>query len=165
VLVANGPWFDDLNASVSVELNSSGGSGVMAAAGGLVFRLNARGYYAVIVGEATPGSRAIAFKLIKKYHYEKAARDLLPWTEVPLSDQRPEPQKKISVQCRGDVITILLPGLSATEYEDRSYGSLSEGLVGMILYGTGRAIFRDLSAEEVGDAGQVLPLSPEPTPH
>ena len=141
LLVANGPWFDDFNASVSVELKSSED---MAAAAGLVFRLNERGYYAVIVQNAAPGSRGIAFKLVKKYHYENAARDLLPWTEVPLSDQMPGPQKKISVQCRGTVIKILFPPLSVTKFEDDEF---KEGLVGMILYGTGRAVFRDLSAE------------------
>lgn len=165
VLVANGPWFDDLNASVSVELESTGGAGDMAAAAGLVFRLNARGYYAVIVSKDAYGSRGLAFKLVKKYHYEKAARDLLPWTEVPLSDLIGGPQKKISVQCRGTVITILLPGLPVTKFEDRSYTSFDEGLVGMILYGKGRAVFRDLLAEEACDAGRALPLSREPSPH
>ena len=165
LLVANGPWFDDLNASVRVELKSGGGVGDMAAAAGLVFRLNASGYYAVIVSKDAPGSRGLAFKLIKKYHYEKDARDLLPWTEFPLSDLMPGPQKKISVQCRDTVITILFPGLPVTKFEDRSYGSFDEGLVGMILYGTGRAVFRDLSAEEASDAGRAPPLSREPSPH
>jgi VWFA-related protein len=165
VLVANGPWFDDLNASVSVELKSTGGAGDLAAVAGLVFRLNARGYYAVIIGEAAPGSRGVAFMLIKKFHDEKAARDLLPWTEVALSDLMPGPQKKITVQCRGTVITILFPGLPVTKFEDRSDTSFDEGLVGMILYGTGRAVFRDLSAEEASDTGQALPLSREPSLH
>ncbi len=44
VLVANGPWFGDLNASVSVELKSTGVAADLAAAAGLVFRLNDRGY-------------------------------------------------------------------------------------------------------------------------
>jgi hypothetical protein len=73
--------------------------------------------------------------------------------------------KKISVQCRGNVITILIPGLPVTKFEDRSYGSFDEGLVGMILYGAGRAVFRDLMAEEVGEAGQGPALSPERSPH
>jgi len=139
VLVANGPWFEDLDASVSVELKS--GDNVAA---GLVFRLNERGYYAVIIGEPTPGSRSIAFKLVKKYHTDEVAQDLLSWTEVPLSDQMPGPQKKISVQCRGAVIKILFPPLSVTKFEDDEF---KEGMVGMILYGKGRAVFRALSAQ------------------
>jgi Ca-activated chloride channel family protein len=172
VLVANGPWFDDLNASVSVKWESTGGAGDLAAAPGLVFRLNAHGYYAVIIqrpanpiSKAASESREIAFKLIKKYHDERAARDLLPWTEFPLRDRFPAPQKKISVQCRGTVITIFLQDYSVAKFEDRSYTSFDEGLVGMVLYGTGRAVFRDLSAEEASDAGRALPLSREPSPH
>ena len=41
----------------------------------------------MIIGEPTPGSRSIAFKLVKKYHTDEVAQDLLSWTEVPLSDQ------------------------------------------------------------------------------
>jgi Ca-activated chloride channel family protein len=139
LLVGNGPWFEDLDASVSVELKS--GDNVAA---GLVFRLNERGYYAVIIGEPTPGSRAIAFKLVKKYHADEVAQDLLSWTEVPVSDQIPGPQKKITVQCRGAVIKILFPPLFVTKFEDDEF---KEGMVGMILYGKGRAVFQNLSAE------------------
>jgi hypothetical protein len=98
----------------------------------------------VIIGEPTPGSRSIAFKLVKKYHTDEVAQDLLSWTEVPLSDQMPGPQKKISVQCRGAVIKILFPPLSVTKFEDDEF---KEGMVGMILYGKGRAVFRALSAQ------------------
>jgi Ca-activated chloride channel family protein len=139
LLVANGPWFEDVDASVSVELKS--GDNVAA---GLVFRLNERGYYAVIIGEPTSGSRAIAFKLVKKYHADEVAQDLLPWTDVPVSDQMPGPQKKISVQCRGAVIKIFFPPLFVTKFEDDEF---KEGVMGMILYGKGRAVFRNLSAE------------------
>jgi len=149
------------NASISVELKSTGGAGDLAAAAGLVFRFNDRGYYAVIVSRGASGSRKIAFKLVKKYHFETTARDLLPWTEFPLSDLTAGPQKKISVQCRGAFITILLQGHSVAKFEDRDF---DEGLVGMILYGIGRAVFRDLLAEEVCDARRAVPLSREPSP-
>ena len=152
VLVANGPTFRDLHASISVELKSAGVTGDLAAAAGLVFRLNDRGYYAVIVSKGASGSRKIAFKLVKKYHLETTARDLLPWTEVPLSDLTARPQKRVSVQCRGPVIAILLEGRSVAQFEDRDF---DEGLLGMILYGTGRAVFRDLLAEEVCDSRRL----------
>jgi len=141
VLVANGPSFGDLNASIGVELKSTEGAG-------LVFRLNDLGYYAVIISKGAVGSRKMAFKLVKKYHLEARARDLSPWTDFPLSELNAEPQKKISVQCRGPVITILLEGQSVAKFEDRDF---DEGMVGMVLYGTGRAIFRDLLAEEACD--------------
>jgi len=150
ILVANGPWFDNLKASVSVEWKSTGGINDMAAAAGLVFRLNGRGYYAVILSKFSPYTPAIEFKLVKKYHSEKAARDLVPWTKVPLNDLIRAPQKKISVQCQGAAITILIQDDPLIIFEDPSSGSFDEGLVGMVLYGTGRAVFRDLSAEELG---------------
>ena len=149
VLVANGPSFGDLNASVSLELKPTGGAGDLAAAAGLVFRLNDRGYYAVIISKSASGSRKISFKLVKKYYFETTARDLLPWTEFPLSDLRDSTQRKISVGCRGAVITILLQGHPAAKCEDRDF---DKGLVGMILYGTGHAVFQDLLAEEACDA-------------
>jgi hypothetical protein len=151
-LVANGPWFGDIDASVSVELKSGGGGGDMATAGGLVFHLNDRGYYAVLISKTAPGSNGLAFKLVKKYHFEKLARDLLPWTDVPLSDETPGPQKRIEVQCRDTAISILVEGHTVGKFEDRTSDSFHEGLVGMVLYGTGRAIFRDLTAEEVRGA-------------
>ncbi len=126
-----------------MELKSAGGAGDLALAAGLVFHLNDRGYYAVIV--TASGSRKISFKMVKKYHFESAARDLLPWTESPPSDLTAGSQKKIAVECRGPVISIVLQGHKVAKVEDHDF---AEGLVGMVLYGTGRAIFQDLLVEE-----------------
>src|ERR1035438_8713957 len=93
VVVANGPWFTDLDASVSAELKSAGGTGDLAVAAGLVFHLNDRGYYAVIV--TASGSRKLSFKLVKKYHFQTSARDLSAWVDSPVSDLIAGSQKKI----------------------------------------------------------------------
>jgi VWFA-related protein len=158
LLVANGPLLTgDLNASVSVEWKSSGGKGSQPAIPGLVFRLHDQGYYAVLVASGVFTSRDLAFKLVKKYHIEPAARDLLPWTEHPLSDRSRSPREvKISVQCRGARITILIQDTPVAKFEDDEF---NDGLVGMILYGAGTANFRDLLAEEVCNAGLAPPLS------
>jgi Ca-activated chloride channel homolog len=162
VLVANGPSFDDLNASASVEWKSGGGRGDQAAAPGLVFHLDNRGYYAVLVSREALMSARLAFKLVKKYHSEQNARDLLPWTELPLTDQfLGKTQQKISVQCRGPLITILFPGAPVAKFEDDEF---KEGLAGMILYGAGRAVFRDLLVEETPHAAAAMPLTREPSP-
>ena len=144
VVVGNGPWFTDLNASVSVELKSAGGTGDLAVAGGLVFHLNDGGYYAVIV--TASGSRKVSFKLVKKYHFESNARDLTAWTDSPISDLMAGYQKKIAVECRGPLISILVQGQPVAKVEDHDF---AEGVAGMVLYGTGRAIFRDLEVDEV----------------
>jgi Ca-activated chloride channel family protein len=130
VLVANGPSFDDFDASVSVQRTP-----VEGAAAGLIFRLDDRGYYAVIVSRD---------KLVKKFHCEEKPRDLLPWTKLPFTELNKEPQLGIAVQCRGGVITILHPGDSPSRIEDHDF---EQGLVGMVLYGVGRATFRDLRVE------------------
>jgi Ca-activated chloride channel family protein len=147
VLVANGPPFGDFKASLSVEVEPAGGSTDTTTAAGLVFRLNDLGYYAVVVSLVSPGSREVAFKLVKKYHLEDRARDLLPWRTVPLPHEMPGSQKTITVRCQGTVISILVGGVPVAKFEDNTF---EDGLVGMVLYGSGRAIFRDLLAEELG---------------
>ena len=157
VLVANGPLFGDLNASVTVEWKSDVGKGDQPAAPGLVFRLHDRGYYAVVASREASRSARVAFKLVKKYYIDPTARDLLPWTGLPLTDQfLGKSHQKISVQCRGAVITILFQDTPVAKFEDDEF---KDGMVGMILYGAGRAVFRDLLVEEAHDAGLKLPLS------
>ena len=162
VLVANGPLFEDLNASVTVEWKSDARKGDQPTAPGLVFRLDNRGYYAVLVTGDPRDPYVLAFKLVKKFHSEPMARDLIPWKDFPLSERIPHRQETISVQCRGPVITLVLQGTAVAQYEDVDF---KEGIVGMILFGEGRAVFRDLLVEEAHDAGLRLPLSHEPGPH
>jgi Ca-activated chloride channel family protein len=160
VLVANGPSFGDLNASVSVQWKSGAG-GDQAAAPGLAFHIDNRGYYAVLVSSETFMSARRAFKLVKKYHSKQKARDLLPWTELPHSDQfLGKNRLKISVQCRGPVITISVQDTPVAKFEEDKF---KNGLVGMVLFGEGSAVFRDLLVEEVQGAGLELPLSHEPS--
>jgi len=143
LVVANGRWFGDLDASVTVGLKSAGGTGDLTVAAGLAFHFNDRGYYAVIV--TASGSRKISFKLIKKYHFETRARDLTEWMDAPVSDLFAGSNKKIEVRCSGPVIRIFVQGQEAAKFEESEF---EEGLVGMVLYGTGRATFQDLLVEE-----------------
>jgi len=163
VLVANGPPFGDLNASVSVQWKAGEGRGEQAAAPGLVFHLDNRGYYAVLLSREALMSARVAFKLVEKFHSEPRTRDLLPWTELPLSDQfLGKDEQRISVQCRGAAITISVQDTPVAEFEDDTF---KNGLVGMILFGDGRAVFRDLIAEELSTTSLVPPLSLETGPH
>jgi hypothetical protein len=59
----------------------------------------------------------------------------------------PGNQETIAVQCHGAVISILVAGIPAAKFEDNTF---EDGVVGMVLYGSGRAVFRDLLAEELG---------------
>jgi hypothetical protein len=94
-----------------------------------------------------PGSRDIAFKLVKKYHLEDQTRDLLPWRTVSLPQKLPGSQETIAVRCEGAVISILVEGIPVAKFEDNTF---EDGVVGMVLYGSGRAAFQDLLAEELG---------------
>jgi VWFA-related protein len=78
----------------------------------------------------------------------------------PLSKQARE--EKISVQCRGPVITILFHDTAVAKFKDDEF---KDGLVGMILYGAGRAAFHDLLAEEDHGPGLELAVSHETSPH
>jgi hypothetical protein len=99
----------------------------------------------------------LSFKLVKKYHFETSARDLSAWMEAAVSDLIAGSQKKIAVRCRGSVISIFVQGQAVAKFEDRDF---EEGLAGMVLYGTGRAIFQDLLVEEACDSRRTLPFSP-----
>ena len=111
----------------------------------------------MVASKEASRSARVAFKLVKKYYIDPTARDLLPWTGLPLTDQfLGKSHQKISVQCRGAVITILFQDTPVAKFEDDEF---KDGMVGMILYGAGRAVFRDLLVEEAHDAGLKLPLS------
>jgi Ca-activated chloride channel family protein len=154
VLVANGPSFGDFDASVSVDVKPEAPSAesifnlgdrvystvLEGASAGLLFHLGDRGYYAVIVSR-DPHTRKWTYKLVKKFHCEAKPHDLLPWKELPRNEKSPI---QIAVQCRGGVITILDPGDSPYQIEDHDF---KRGLVGIVLYGVGRATLRDLRVE------------------
>ncbi len=141
-VVANGPYFDNFDASVKMQLKPAGADN-LATAAGLVFRLNSSGYYAVVV--SSTAGRKVYFKLVRKYHSEPSSRDLTQWTAVPLSEFTARFEIGISVQVRGGAIRILIQGQEVGKLEDDGF---ERGLVGLVFYGKGRAIFRDLLASE-----------------
>ena len=156
VLVANGPSFGNFDASVSVELRSAPLAGASA---GLIFRLGGRGYYAVIVGRDSL-ARQWRYTLVKKHYCENELYNLLPWKELPRNEKFPI---QIAVRCRGGVITILHPGDSPSQVEDHDF---EEGPVGMVLYGVGRATFRDLLVDAEGGVAEyrgALSVNPQST--
>ena len=67
-----------------------------------------------------------------------------PWTAVPLSEFTGV-RIGISIGVRGSAIRILIQGQEVGKLEDDAF---ERGLVGLVFYGKGRAIFRDLLASE-----------------
>jgi len=161
-VAANGPWWTDFEASMVVEFQSrrqdvpsitpgSEPQGQLLmkhrirGAAGLVFRLNERGYYALIISEPI-GKAKIHYKLVKKDVHSTMTHDLLFWDQ----EWRPSPtgplQHKLGVVCRGSLIQLQVGGLQAGEIHDESF---SDGLVGAVLFGEGHAVFDDLVAQSI----------------
>jgi Ca-activated chloride channel family protein len=147
ILVANGPWLEDISAQVTVETKASGGPQAASPVAGLAFRINDTGYYAVLVDHSsTKSSKGLQFKLIKQYYAEESARDLLPWTTVPSTGFAYAPRQKLAVTCHGRHISISVQGVLAGEIDDNAF---EEGMAGMVFFGKGGAEFQDLQVTEL----------------
>jgi len=140
VLAAYGPWWRNFRASLSVE-----GSG--SAARGMAFRLGDEGCYALLIS-GPQKSGDVLFKLVKRTFPSHGDVPIIPWTPVTgpaLAAQTPGRKgNRITLECSGDRIVILLNGVQAAAVEDASFRN---GYVGMAQFGSGRTVFRDLRVE------------------
>jgi hypothetical protein len=155
-IAAYGPWLTDFRASVKIEPPVEGGDG------GLIFRLNEKGYYLLLLQRGKgasdtvgfdPGHHAIAYKLVKKFWGGTAEEPIVPWTPFRLSPSeatvKPGPVSlgiTAAVECTGNRITVRIEGIQAISLTD---DALTDGQVGMAFFGRGRAIFHDLQVEEL----------------
>ena len=171
-VVANGPWFTDFQAFITVELkkglwqfnspdemsiirasniDGKGYEGMigprMATMGGgpgagLVFRLNEHGYYALLLSGLPKGKKAFA-KLVRKDVRSDKLVDMTSWMEVRDS-VNPQGQKRIGVLCSGDSMKLYLGKNLIGSFRDDALG---DGMVGVVLTGEGHAVFSDLVVE------------------
>jgi Ca-activated chloride channel homolog len=160
-VAANGPWWTDFEASLVVELESTQVRPEPAPAAirpslysqppaaGLVFRLNERGYYAFVISQPHPGGK-IFFKVVKKVSNSTSTSDLSFW-EQAWQPRRAEVRYRLGVACHGNQIRLHVDGVQVTELRDESF---SDGLLGMVLFGEGHAVFDDLIARSTVE--QVL---------
>jgi hypothetical protein len=96
----------------------------------------------VIPGEED--KRGLAYTLVRS-DWSGRRSELIPWTF--LDDAAPEPGGyRVSVQCRRGRIAVSVNGREVNRAED---DAIDSGLVGFGLFGTGRAVFRDLVVEEL----------------
>jgi hypothetical protein len=149
-VVAYGPWWSDFRASLLVDDRGSDQEGE-----GIVFRLNDRGCYAVLLTRI--GTRHCSFKLIRKTwppslsapldsHLESV---IIPWADVPDIPQinpAKRTQKKITVECKGEQITIWLDDVQTARINDDRF---TDGYIGMAQFGYGRVLFRGLHVESL----------------
>lgn len=170
-VAAQGPWLQDFRASLRVRFltdlpsrpsrnrevlvlgpRTPDAPGVSTierieapVAAGLVFRLNERGYYALLVS-GFQDTGALHYKVIKKEVGLQQTVDLLPWTTHSLSRTHNTPGYHLSIDCRRDFLQISMAGEPVRSLRDSSF---RDGMVGMILVGKGHAVFDDLTVEEV----------------
>lgn len=146
VVAAYGPWWDDFRASVLVEAGfSSADAGhiFLTTTPALVFHLGAAGYYALVLKGPGTGE----FKLIRRTFSPGAETVILPWTKVVSSVNSAEiekKQRKLSVQYSHGRIDIEVDDRPAGTVEDTMFPN---GLIGLALFGGGRAVFHDLMVE------------------
>ena len=146
ILVANGPWLEDITAEVTVATKAKGGPQAVSPAAGLAFRINDTGYYAVLLNDpTTKSSNGIQFKLIKRYFAEEDTHDLLPWSVAPVTASTYAAPQKLEVTCTGKHISIYIQGVLAGRIDDNEF---EEGMVGLLLFGEGSAEFRELQVTE-----------------
>jgi hypothetical protein len=144
-IAAYGPEFENFRASVSVSgkwtpsrtLEDAAGSG------GMVFRLNGAGSYLAMLS-ATGDASHISFKLVRRT-WDQVETPIIPWTEISRALRSHDALSRLTVECSGELITVLIDGQEVGHARDASF---SIGQVGMAVFGQGRAVFQGLTVEE-----------------
>jgi hypothetical protein len=144
-IAAYGPEFENFRASVSLsgkwtpsrKLEDAAGSG------GMVFRLNGTGCYLAMLS-ATGDASHISFKVVRRT-WDQVETSIIPWTEISRALRSHDAWSSLTVECSGDLITVLIDGQEVGHARD---GSFSSGQAGMAVFGQGRAVFRGLTVEE-----------------
>jgi Ca-activated chloride channel family protein len=147
LVVSNGPWLHDFRATVSLQgLDTFGDSShpESVGAGGLVFRFNEKGYYALLLAGSGKGG-PFRFSLIRKDVLSPEIVVIVPWTAAAV-DHKTQSPLKLGVACEKNHLRLFLDDHKICELDD---SSLIDGMVGMMLVGKGHAVFDDLIAEEL----------------
>ncbi len=165
---ANGPWMSDMRASISVEVKATlhkpgmkietigtynpglvgtGQTEVIDSlpGAGLVFRLNEKGFYALLISNWA-GSNDVLFKLVRKDILTNQVFDILPWTRGGAEKSSKEMRRKLGVNCQGDFIQLFMNDRLVGSVHDET---LADGLAGMVVFGRAHGVFDDLVVEEL----------------
>jgi hypothetical protein len=150
-VVAYGPVWDDFRASLTVESDwSQSGEEWFGTQPGIVFGLSDSGYCLLLLrGAGEKNKRGLAYAVLRRSLPDGAFSPLIPWTNLTPSPGAPTSRSqphRLSVERRKNQIAVLVDGQPvpvASAVED----TLRRGLVGLALFGQGRAVFRDLVVE------------------
>lgn len=113
-------------------------------AAGLVFRMNERGYYALLVSSSTERNNNLAFALVAMTFQGDSFTQsmIMPWTTI---DRASPNEVRIVVQDIAEEITISVDGQQVGVTHD---GRFADGYVGFTVSAPARATFRNLLVEQ-----------------
>jgi Ca-activated chloride channel homolog len=152
-VAAYGPWFTDFEASVEIEPPEDGNGD-----GGLIFRVNERGYYLLLLqrgkgASEVGGSHPIAYTLTKRLWSEPFMQPITGWNPLRTSPRETiiksgpvSPFVTASVKCAGNRITVRIDGIDAISVTDDTF---RDGQVGVGFFGAGHALFRNLEVQGI----------------
>ncbi len=132
VVAAYGPWWINFRASVNVNADVD-------SAAGLVFRMNELGYYALLVSNT---GQNVSAELLSVEGDGHSQRIIVPWFTVAPTRLS---ETEISVEAIGNQISIFVEGQKVKTLQDDTY---AQGLIGFVISGHSRAVFRNLVVEQ-----------------
>ena len=113
-------------------------------AAGLVFRMNEKGYYALLVSPSVEHKKKLAFAVVAMTFQSDSFAEsvIVPWTTVDLASPT---EAQLAVQDIVDAITIFLDGQQVgTARDDR----FTDGYVGFTVSAPAHATFSSLLVEQ-----------------
>jgi Ca-activated chloride channel homolog len=153
IIAAYGPWWSDFRASVAMDAVLETVSRRTSTkflqkknrpAAGLVFRMNLNGCYALLVSRVIDRKK-LSVELVRRDFegdsYEET--EIVPWTEVVANPSASTTE--LSVEVVGDRISMFVDSQEVTTARDDAF---SQGLVGFMISGPGRATFRNLVVDQ-----------------
>ncbi|HEV2221865.1 MAG TPA: VWA domain-containing protein, partial [Candidatus Acidoferrales bacterium] len=130
IIAAYGPWWTDFHASVTVKVvpppQSHGARSqfpyAARPAAGLVFRMNSKGYYALLIGGIVK-KKKLSVELVRRDFLPDTQQDyaetrIVPWTTVA---EAAPPGTELSADDIGDQITIFVDGQEVGTVRDSTY--------------------------------------------
>ncbi len=151
IVAAYGPWWHDFRASVKLkavleEIHHQAKTKPpdnARPATGLVFRMNIRGYYALLVGDSTNKDK-LSIELVRRDYFGSFYTEdqLIPWTVIV---QPPSSETELSAEAIGKQISIFVDGQQVKTVQDDTY---DQGYVGFVISGPGRALFSNLLVQQ-----------------
>jgi Ca-activated chloride channel family protein len=148
VVAAQGTFWNNFRASVVIDSTASVGAATgiyQGTAPALVFHMGTGGYYAlVLTGAGRDSTHDTSFKLVKRTFSPASEVVIVPWTKVAFRADKK--QRRVSVQYQRGKIDVLVDDQRVTSVQDATYPN---GLIGLGLFGHGRAVFHDLLVEEL----------------